>query len=98
MDNILGVSYPGVLHPVVSHGAPERLTEADQNWLQCRLVLILMLMLMLMLMFLGACGVSSTRPRQGRCARHEGSWADHRKGLMQHLHKRTGTERENIAK
>ena len=44
MNNILGVSYPGVLHPVVSHGASERLTEADQNWLQCRLMLILMLM------------------------------------------------------
>ena len=42
MNNILGVSYPGVLHPVVSHGASERLTEADQNWLQCRLMLILM--------------------------------------------------------
>ena len=48
MNNILDVSYPGVLHPVVSHGASERLTEADQNWLQCRLMLILMLMLMTM--------------------------------------------------
>ena len=46
MNNILGVSYPGVLHPVVSHGASERLTEADQNWIQCRLMLILMLMFM----------------------------------------------------
>ena len=33
---------------MVSHGASERLTEADQNWLQCRLMLILMLMLMTM--------------------------------------------------
>ena len=28
---------------MVSHGASERLTEADQNWLQCRLMLILIL-------------------------------------------------------
>ena len=48
MNNILGVSYPGVLHPVVSHGASERLTKADQNWIQCRLMLILMLMFMTM--------------------------------------------------
>ena len=48
MNNILGVSYPGVLHPVVSHGASKRLTEADQNWIQCRLMLILMLMFMTM--------------------------------------------------
>ena len=33
---------------MVSHGASKRLTEADQNWLQCRLMLILMLMLMTM--------------------------------------------------
>ena len=33
---------------MVSHGASERLTEADQNWLQCRLMLILMLMFMTM--------------------------------------------------
>ena len=31
---------------MVSHGASERLTEADQNWIQCRLMLILMLMFM----------------------------------------------------
>ena len=33
---------------MVSHGASERLTEADQNWIQCRLMLILMLMFMTM--------------------------------------------------
>ena len=38
----------GLLHPVVSHGASERLTKVDQNWIQCRLMLILMLMFMTM--------------------------------------------------
>ena len=37
---------------MVSHGASERLTEADQNWLQCRLMLILMLMFMTMMLIL----------------------------------------------
>ena len=37
---------------MVSHGASERLTEVDQNWLQCRLMLILMLMFMTMMLIL----------------------------------------------